>query len=253
MGGHIFPHSLRKWSLRPSDADGARWDLNEYIGRGYAGDARTVSGRDLVLPQMGADFHAIANSCADSLDPVDNHTIAVYTLPFLSFALTGIRDHLTTRFPGGTHLMPNVVLSGVSSSTVAQHGGPACIHSERGRANRNSDAGTVNADSPAAALGHPRTSPFKPVLHGQMVLTKLNIVDEFGQIVSAVDFDKPPTGDILSRAIYPYVSDGLACSTLVNPHGDATRIATRREGRDKHPRAVAAVRGTPGRQLHHHR
>ena len=51
-------------------------------------------------------------------------------------------------------------------------------------------------------------SPFKSVVHGQFRFTRLNVVDKFGQAVSAVDpnYEVPPN-------LHPYISEFLACTT----------------------------------------
>lgn len=69
-------------------------------------------------------------------------------------------------------------------------------------------------------------NPFKPVTHGQIVMTKLYIVHRFGLVpVSAIDHDRDPSVNILDHAIYPYVSDIYGCQPLVDPHGSPVAVA----------------------------
>ena len=50
-------------------------------------------------------------------------------------------------------------------------------------------------------------SPFKSVVHGQFTFTKLNVIDKFGQAVSAID---PNYG--VKPSLYPYISEFYSCT-----------------------------------------
>jgi len=56
-------------------------------------------------------------------------------------------------------------------------------------------------------FGDATYSPFKPATHGQFRFTKLNIVDMFGQAVSAID---PARG--VSPSLHPYISEFYECT-----------------------------------------
>ena len=80
-----------------------------------------------------------------------------------------------------------------------------------------------------AGFGSADHSPFKPVTHGQFRFTKLNIIDMFGQVVSALDPDPnvPPS-------LRPYISEFYACqidestgtpiARTVRPHGAGPEV-----------------------------
>jgi hypothetical protein len=62
-----------------------------------------------------------------------------------------------------------------------------------------------DSSDPTADKGDDQTPiPFKPVTHGQFRFTKLNIIDKFGQAISAID---PRYGHEHDQAVYPCISD----------------------------------------------
>ena len=218
-----------KWSLQPSNADGARWGLKEYIGEQHQEDSRKMSGRDFPLPEIGLLLKEVLEYWLRPRFSVEDLKIDLQQFPLLSFGLKGIGDHLTTRYSGGTHLHPS---SKVSSSAPNVHE-EALVDSAftkrvlsliGDQSQATPYAGTIDVQTATQGSSEAIT-PFKPVSHGQLVLTKLNIIDRFGQVVSAVDLDKITDNCLLNRAIYPYVSNAYACTTLANPHGDETKIA----------------------------
>ncbi|KAF5234215.1 hypothetical protein FANTH_12215 [Fusarium anthophilum] len=136
-----------------------------------------------------------------------------------------MNERLSTRYVGGTHLTLNATFSGVVKGAVVESVFTKDDIELIGNQTRETPyAGTVDIGATDRDAGN-MPSPFKPVLHCQMVLTKLNLVDEFGQVVSAFDFDRAPSDNFMDRKIYPEVSDTYACSNLVDPHGKATKIA----------------------------
>ncbi|KAF5983339.1 hypothetical protein FBULB1_3842 [Fusarium bulbicola] len=214
-----------KWSLLPDEATGLRWDLNEYVGSGHTHDVRTISGRDLLLPQVKAELQVAAANLEYFSEEFHDLLLDRLCYPSSSFSLNGMNEHLSTRYVGGTHLTPNATLSGVVKGAVVESVFTEDDLELIGNQTRETPyASTVDVRVTDGDAGN-MTSPFKSVLHGQMVLTKLNLVDEFGQVVSAFDFDKAPSDDFLDRKIYPEVSDTYACSNLVDPHGKPTKIA----------------------------
>jgi hypothetical protein len=57
--------------------------------------------------------------------------------------------------------------------------------------------------------------PFKGVTHGQFCFTKLNIVDKFGQVVSAIPPEAPSVSEInQQKTIYPCLGDQV-CPGLI--------------------------------------
>ena len=89
---------------------------------------------------------------------------------------------------------------------------PEAVNASRGVIDENAIRLMYNAamtpygDSPS--FWDAEYSPFKPVVHGQFRFTKLNVIDKFGQAVSAIDpnYGVPPK-------LHPYISEFLACTT----------------------------------------
>lgn len=64
---------------------------------------------------------------------------------------------------------------------------------------------TPYGDSPN--FQNKKYSPFKPVVHGQFRFTKLNVIDKFGQAVSALNPDRGS-----EPSLHPYVSEFYSCT-----------------------------------------
>jgi hypothetical protein len=77
---------------------------------------------------------------------------------------------------------------------------------------------TPYGDSFPFGTDHYPGVPFKPVTHGQLVLTKINIVDNFGQVVCLPKvLRRPREPPLIPQAnIYPCLSDWLAPDALEN-------------------------------------
>lgn len=165
---------------------------------------RILSGRVLVLPQASFSLQAQVKQVIDQtpaeelkkalkgMDPQD----LIRDLPkltFLSSPMAGFHDHLLT-MSQGTHIKP----------TIRQPGGKLFYIKDAtdNDAGLNKDhleyMGTETDLTPYASLvyvsSETKDSPFKPVTHGQFKLTKLNIIDKFGQVVHALDprWEAPP-------------------------------------------------------------
>ena len=67
-------------------------------------------------------------------------------------------------------------------------------------------------------------SPLKPATHGQLVFTKINIVDRFGQVVSVLDPSAKLEGPAFKPQIYPCISENFACWPVLDDEA-ATKTA----------------------------
>jgi hypothetical protein len=144
-------------------------------------------------------------------------------IQFISAPLSGLTNHLLTRFEGA-HVKPNVHVQGdrsviplqaavrtapdadigLDKATLAKIGGESAL--------------TPYGDAFPFGTDQYPNAPFKPVTHGQLVLTKLNIIDKFGQAVCLPKVLRRPRVPPLIPAttIYPSLSDWLAPDALEN-------------------------------------
>lgn len=183
-------------------------------------DTRVLSGRNMLLPQTGealaTDFLRLLDRIAGAQEGRDGPAgwpAVMKDLPILSALMKGLRAHLTTRV-AEMHMKPSVNIPGrfssvldIAAAAAADVGFTAgslgLIGTQTGL--------TPYGDSIAVGPGH---CPFKPVTHGQMVITKLNIVDRFGQVLSALPEDGgPKLADANLEWLYPCVGEELKPST----------------------------------------
>ncbi|KJK75911.1 hypothetical protein H634G_09276 [Metarhizium anisopliae BRIP 53293] len=161
-------------------------------------DRRTISGRILLLPQPVFSLHAQVDrlfstvpeaELAPILPPDEREKVLaeIRKLPFVSAPLDGFANHLLT-LADGSHLKPNVRYPGERPQPMKE----AYEDSQKvGLGRRELDRIGPETDlTPYASLvrlGGLTHPAFKPVTHGQFKLTKLNIVDKFGQAAPALD------------------------------------------------------------------
>ncbi|KAH7186287.1 uncharacterized protein B0J16DRAFT_363243 [Fusarium flagelliforme] len=178
-------------------------------------DLRYVSGRSLILPQPAFSLRVHIERLFKTLSPeyldskmseADRKDLLnkLDRLALLSLPLSGLTDHLLTRFQG-SHVKP----------LVRQPGGKPVVLKEaidvlppplEGRSPIDlSHIGEHSDPTPygsLATLANAKVSGFKPVTHGQMRFIKINIVDKFGQAVHAIE----PSVH-LGNAVYPSISE----------------------------------------------
>jgi hypothetical protein len=194
---------------------------------------RTLSGRVIVLPQPRFSLESVVLQVLDSqsadiptdidLDALKKH---IRQIKFISAPLSGLTNHLLTRCEGA-HVKPNVRTQGETVIPLAA-----------------ADATEIGMDLPRLALVDAESAltpygslmafgmdqyphnPFKPVMHGQMVFTKLNIIDKFGQSICLpasnrrrVHHLQPP-----DAKIYPCLSDYLAPDVIKANSADKTGV-----------------------------
>lgn len=187
-------------------------------------DFRSLSGRILVLPQPVFSLENIVTSILDNppagmtLAPGEEDFIRqnIRDMKFISAPLSGLTSNLLTQCEGA-HVQPVVRVQGQQIQPL----GAAATKS--GDIGISADVlqlmGTQTGLTPYADLmsfgtdEYPKDKyPFKPVTHGQMLFTKLNIVDKFGQAICLPSprprlRNEPQPPD---AKIYPCLSDYLA-------------------------------------------
>jgi hypothetical protein len=186
-------------------------------------DTRLLSGRNLILPQPSFTLRAHVRRLLDTIpaddlrrDLPDDRREVIETnidrFAFLSAPLAGFTEHLLT-LGTGNHVKPLVRQPGKK---------PIPLKDALAAANHirldSTDLAWIDAASdptPYGAnmslVGHGTYSAFKPVTHGQFRFTRLNVIDKFGQAISAIkpspQLDRPPP-------LFPCVGDYYAPQTL---------------------------------------
>jgi hypothetical protein len=199
-------------------------------------DFRTASGRVLILPQPVFSLEAVVLQVLDnnpvglqeavnkdptiSADHIKTLRERIRQIKFLSAPLDGLTSHLLTRCEGA-HVRPLVrTHDNVTNQDDTKVLQPALRKDEIGL-----DGDTlllIDAESAQTPYGtllpfgsdpYPK-NPFKPVTHGQLAFTKLNIVDKFGQAICLPDQNRrlrnwKPSMPLASK-VYPCLSDYLS-------------------------------------------
>lgn len=245
----FFPLFL-EWEAEYAHVDYAQWSLDSRVFGGQASEkvsfgmtsqeplydkdewnpdktpkaeqnTRVLSGRVLILPQASFSLQAQIKQLIDQTPreeleralgkDIDPKTLLadLNKLKFLSSPLAGFHDNLST-VSQGTHIKPLVRYSG-EKLQIIKHANDitAGFADEVVRY-----MGTETDLTPYATLvslsTDPKDGPFKPATHGQFKITKLNIVDKFGQVIHALD----PRWDAQPQNIRPCISEFLAPQSL---------------------------------------
>jgi hypothetical protein len=217
-----------------------RYAIDESLDTGkFLGDVRTLSARVFILPQQALSLSSMISQLLDDnpkvastveIDElVDNkgvvNTENIERLKYLTLSLTGVTNHLITR-NAGAHVKPLARVQGQQVKSVTE----AVLATKINARDPTSQPlftpdqilaiGAETAMTPYGNLLNfdpKKTAPFKAVTHGQAMITKMNIVDKFGQVLPALE-PKPRKKDrtAMPDAIYPCISDSL----LPNPTKD---------------------------------
>lgn len=201
-------------------------------------DQRVLSGRTLVLPQQIFSLKSMVEQI-----PLTPDTIATYNLTddeitalknkidsmqYISCPLSGFANHLITKVEG-SHVKP---LARTSSKTdpvplQAAINATTFVTAPVTPPLFDSDIMTlINIQSALTPYGNlvgfptaPGSSAgFKAVTHGQVMFTKFNIIDKFGQAVCAIDPKPVPAKPTFPPpSVYPCISDYFAPGALQNP------------------------------------
>lgn len=213
-----FHVPIDKWEIR-EEADGTiigAIDRQQQLSsiKGIRNDVRVLTGRSLLQPQVSQTLKTQLEEVLKQSTPEDESKEAkvekqevlelLGDLPFLSTSLTGITDHLLTLVEG-SHVAPHkddIPGPIFSADTLTLLDGATTDVSPYGRYLDIQHHRRDGKDS-----SH---SPFKPVTHGQVRFTKLNIIDKFGQVVPALS-PRSQDGDQYFTPLRPYTSKSLSC------------------------------------------
>ncbi|KAI1746877.1 hypothetical protein F4782DRAFT_523061 [Xylaria castorea] len=244
----FFPLFL-EWEAEYAHVDYAQWSLDSRVFSGQASEKvsfgmasqeplydkdewnpektpkakqniRFLSGRVLILPQASFSLYAQIKQLIDqtpreeleeALGDMKPETLLadLSKLKFLSSPLSGLHENLLTVCQG-THIKPLVRYSGKKLQIIKDANDIKAGFED----NVVHYMGTETDLTPYAGLvslsKETEDSPFKPATHGQFKLTKLNIVDKFGQVIHALD----PRWDAQPQNIRPCISEFLAPQSL---------------------------------------
>jgi hypothetical protein len=182
------------------------------------GNKRTVSGRVLLLPQATLTVQTMVREALASMDASSSGPLAssdvqqtkdeLQQLSFLSSPLAGFTDHLLTRVQGN-HVKPSVR----DGDTVTPFQGAVDVGSAAGFGQAQLQMMGIETDLVPYGTLVPYLDqnycPFKPATHGQFRFTALNIIDKFGQAITAIDPTPVPDSQG-PPALYPCISEYFA-------------------------------------------
>jgi hypothetical protein len=220
---YINPHALAP--------DAQKWQA----------DARQLSGCILVLPQPSFALQAVIQQVlstasdddipASLKDPKDaaheqklknDFAAAAGKLRFVSGQLTGLTDALLTLVGTGSHVKPNLRVAGDVTVPMKAAVDVVVLGPARGTRLLTEDDFTLiagkTAKTPFGTLSdftQATNKPFKGVNHGQFAISKITVVEKFGQALSC-----PPTHRTLRNPngppefIHPCAADQLLPTVL---------------------------------------
>jgi hypothetical protein len=221
-----FHIPYENWTLdQPSDGGPAR-QLQYIIKPGVnledlqIADIRTLSGRVLMLPQasysLSSSISQLFNNTTTTIldqylskDQRDFLLKNLYKLPFLSSPMIGLTEHLVTQVTG-THIKPSQRPPGEELTPMA-----AALAAGLQIGTRVQQINLMGTQTSLTPYGDlivnldTKYPCFKPVTHGQLRFTQINIIDKFGQAVCALDPTPAPTAQLPHLA--PIVSNFYAC------------------------------------------
>ena len=212
------------------------------------GGGRGLSGRTEILPEASKTLQTLAKMIFARSNPEELNRflpgnakeellkeLSLLTSIF-SAKLNGLTDHLLTLVQG-THATAQDSIQGSQNSSIPS--------TERTNPFERPETVEYLADhigsekTPYGDLSNhaaqwqrgnrPDITIFRPVTHGQCRFTKLNLVDKFGQVISAFD---PQRGQPF-HPIYPCVSDSLSCQLLKDGTKYANTAEAEPEGRSQ--------------------
>ncbi|KAK2465641.1 hypothetical protein APHAL10511_002185 [Amanita phalloides] len=202
-------------SREPYGPPKLRFEIKEEIND--ITNTRRIGGRSLVLPHSNMMLKNMIDKLLKNKNKTDelaNLKSAIDKLDLLTLSLSSISGQLATKHQN-THLKSTVNVPGYGPLLL-----PEAV---------NASLGVI--DEPAIRLMHNTSmtpyadfpdfrdanhSPFKPTIHGQFRFTKLNVIDKFGQAISAVDPDQEPK-------LHPYISEFYSCTRDDPPGSPITR------------------------------
>ena len=182
-------------------------------------DTRLASGRTIFLPQassiLQSQFEQFIRTSPEATklntkNSPEKVKSDILQTPFLSCPLDGLIGHLVTT-ASGTHVKPNVRIPPADLQPIPQ---AATVASSVGLSDTQlrymGKETQVTPYSSLVQFDSDKYPAFKPVTHGQLRFTKINIVDKFGQVVCLIDPTRRSTGPPpLYPCISPYFEPGI--------------------------------------------
>ncbi|KAK6349289.1 hypothetical protein TWF730_010039 [Orbilia blumenaviensis] len=182
-------------------------------------DYRKLSGRVLILPQPSFSLEAKIRQFFDDtpvlpdtgLEEGDEEFIKnkLRQLGFISGPLAGFSSHLVT-LEQGNHVKPILKVPETGELKVVHE----AVREDAGLSEEL--LALIGIESDVTPYGTSKKPPsnnaslFKPVAHGQFKFTKLNIIDKFGQAITAID----PRPSKTPHKVWPCISDWYKPHTL---------------------------------------
>jgi hypothetical protein len=181
----------------------------------FANDQRTITGRILILPQPGFMISKnierlfLATNTGDlppdlQMDAAQKELVAdAAQLQYLSAPMAGLKDHLITLL-NGTHIKPSIRMTDQSlqpleaAITAGKDAGIGAPEISLMGIQTTKTPYANYVDSP-----DPKIDPLKPVTHGQFKFLRLDVIDKFGQAISAIN----PAPAATIPSVYPALSE----------------------------------------------
>jgi hypothetical protein len=225
-----FHIPFNKWSVdilnSPVDNNHGqvRYGVSEVLSQHSedSSDQRTLSGRAVLLPQPVVNLKALVaqvlNDPGVTLTPaqITDLNANIDKLKFTSVELSGITTNLLT-LGDGSHVQPNVQHPALAQSfpLAATLAAGAGIDITQADMTLMAQETALTPYGSLVQFPQAINQPFKGVTHGQLRFSKLNIVDKFGQVISAIPPSSPlKTQEAQKDTIYPCLSDQV-CPGLV--------------------------------------
>ncbi|KAF2737782.1 hypothetical protein EJ04DRAFT_86839 [Polyplosphaeria fusca] len=244
-----------KWELKEHDrfsnwgAKVVHYGPKEDLSKaGEPTDRRLVYGRSILTPSAASTLQTTLTQIFNNTNPDDLEDPNKYNMPpetqakllkmvaqleTVSTPMTGLTSHLLTKCEGA-HLKPLVRQPNQAPLPIltAQRAIDPALKNPDGSSAVNSRDLLVNMDVNTTLTPYgdiatlTNAPPMKPVTHGQLMFTKLNIIDKFGQVVCAIDPGPRRPGPI--KTITPCLSDSYFPGTVngADPKLPATRANT---------------------------
>jgi hypothetical protein len=203
-------------------------------------DQRIISGRTLVLPQQIFSLKSmlaalpITKEVRDTYGLNEEEVSALHDkidqMQYISCPLSGLTNHLLTLVEG-SHVKPLARTSSDGDPVPLSAAADATVIVTNPRTNPIFDTERLKLIKTQSALtpygnlvGFPSESNspagFKAATHGQVMFTKFNIIDKFGQAVCAITPTPIPVKPKFPPpSVYPCISDYFAPGALENPKG----------------------------------
>lgn len=197
--------------LKTVFANTARDDLIQSLSGGHP-DALSLAGDDAKNSWLEAEMKTILDIAG--------------SLQMVSAPLTGLTSHLLTMHEG-SHVKPLVRFPNCAPIPIDAACNallPAIMIGNDSMTQQEASAlartlvmkmGVETMLTPYGDSVQQEASfhPMKPVTHGQLLFTKVNIVDKFGQVISAID-PRPMRRDKTVRSMLPCLADSYYPGTL---------------------------------------